>query len=88
MSSEGYERRADETFVIVDECDRGRHDLAPRYDFVRMGSIVERTYLGESCKRCGHWVPCPGRGPGAGESRSGEVGAPAPPAGPLDNRSS
>lgn len=57
MSSEGYGRRSGMVIEVVDDCDRGKHQLQPRYDRHKMGSCFEKVYVGEVCVRCGHMVP-------------------------------
>lgn len=57
MSSEGYGRRSGMVIEVVDDCDRGKHQLQPRYDVHRVGEVFQKTYLGEVCARCGHQVP-------------------------------
>lgn len=54
MSSEGYERQV---IQVVDDCDRNRHKLEPRYDSHRVGDVFQKTYVGDVCVRCGHVVP-------------------------------
>jgi hypothetical protein len=51
MSSEGYAR-----LEIMDDCDRGRHALQPRYDVVKAGDLFKKVYVCDICPRCGHTV--------------------------------
>ena len=45
--------------ISMSECECGRHDLKPRYDFEKVGSIVKRTYVCEVCTICGYQVVRP-----------------------------
>jgi hypothetical protein len=43
----------------LDDCDRGRHALQPRYDVHRVGDVFLKKYVCEVCARCGHVVERP-----------------------------
>lgn len=47
------------TIVMVHNCELGRHELKPRFDFAKVGEVVKRTYICEVCTICGHQVPRP-----------------------------
>lgn len=45
--------------TVIDDCDRDRHKLEPRYDFEKVGDVVQRTYLCDVCSICGHRIGRP-----------------------------
>ena len=44
---------------IIDACERGRHELQPRYDTHRVGEVAQRKYVCDVCRICGHQVARP-----------------------------
>lgn len=48
-----------QNIIPMSKCDCGCHDLKPRYDFEKVGSIVKRSYVCEVCSICGYHVTRP-----------------------------